>query len=205
MKTLVWVGSNIGKDVSDAVEWHDVAILFEPLPEVVAALREQFGSPRWRHKCVVVIPAACWSLAGRFPFNIYMQKNGLASSLGTVTDQAASFYGGEKGYDLQLRAKIEVNCVRLCDYMPEFVETLIVDAQGADLAILQTVEPWLRQRRICSVIVECDGPEFRHYDGLGDNSESALLDFMRSCGYDGERDNRTLRQNPDWNFWPRSE
>lgn len=166
MKTLVFVGSNIGHDVTRAVDSHDACWLFEPIPEVAQALQEQFYGEAYRDKAITVVNAACWSESGTKDFNLY-NTNGLSSSLGEITPEAVEHYSPK--YDLSLIATIKVRTVNLADYMPAWVDTLVIDAQGADLTILKTIQWWLQNGRIGSMNVECDH-EFQNYSGMPGNS-----------------------------------
>ncbi len=179
MRTLAFVGCNIGGDVTRAVSEHDVCLLFEPIPDVAEALVNQFNRPEYRNKSISVINAACWTDYKKRPFYLYNKLNGASSSLGKITQQAIDYYSPE--YDLQLIGEIEVQCVKLADFLPFYLDTLIVDAQGADLTILKSIEPWLLDRRIKNIQAEYDHHGFQHYHGL-ENSESAIESYFKEVG-----------------------
>lgn len=196
MKSLAWVGSNIGLDVDREIDDHDAIWLFEPLPEVACALCARYSAPQYAGKAIRIIQAACWTHCGREKFNIY-NTNGLSSSLGKMTRQAIDLY---ENFDLSLIETIEVQCTVLSLYLPYWLDKLMIDAQGADLTILRTVEYWLREGRIRQIVVECDGDGFQHYEGLGSNCESDLLALMANYPYRAERVDGRRRENPDWLF-----
>lgn len=196
-KSLAFVGCNIGADVDREVAAHDVCWLFEPIPEVALALLDRYSGDRYRDKSIKIVNAACYSDCQPRSFNLY-NRNGLSSSLGTVTQQAVDRFCGN---DLSLIDTITVNCTVLSEYLPIWLDTLIIDAQGADLEILRTVHHWLDAGRIGRIKVECDGDGFRHYDGLEDNSQSALLDFMSQYQYTGYRVRGRIDDHPDWEFF----
>ena len=195
-RSLAFVGCNIGADVDREVDAHEACWLFEPIPEVASALLERYSARKYMGKAITIVNAACYSDTETRPFNLY-NINGLSSSLGRVTDQASELFVSQ---DLSLIDTIDVPCVMLSQYLPLWLDTLIVDAQGADLAILQTIEPWLQHKRIGRVQVECDGDGFRHYSGLSDNSESSLLEYMSRFDYSCSRVPEKIDENPDWMF-----
>lgn len=195
-RSLAFVGCNVGQDVDRAVSEHDVCWLFEPLPDLAVELFRKYASKDYRNKSIRVINAACYIEAGKRPFNLY-NVNGLSSSLGTITDAAVAAYSK---FDLSLIDTIEVNCTVLSDYLPMWLDTLIIDAQGADLDILRTVEAWLDSGRIGTIQIECDGDEFRNYDGLGDNSQASLLAYMERFPYSATKVPNKVKHNPDWVF-----
>jgi hypothetical protein len=68
----------------------------------------------------------------------------------------------------------------MLDMLGEYViDFLLIDAQGMDFTILKTVEPWLAESRVKLIQLESDGKGFRHYNGLPDNSEEAILEWMK--------------------------
>ena len=193
-RSLAFVGCNIGADVDREVDAHDAIWLFEPIPEVAAALLERYID--YRGKAIKIVNAACWSDSEPRRFHLY-NRNGLSSSLGTVTQQAAEFFSA---HDLDLLDSLWVRCTVLSEYLPIHLTKLIIDAQGADLAILKTVEPWLESGRIETIKVECDGPGFQHYNGIGDNSQDSLLEYMGQFPYIAERVAQRRAEHPDWVF-----
>jgi hypothetical protein len=88
--------------------------------------------------------------------------------------------------DLSEQAEIEVQVINLCDFLQwagiQQIQTLVTDAQGMDLAILKTMEPYFRRRAVQRVIHETDADGFRHYDGLPDNSLSGAVAYMEQFG-----------------------
>lgn len=158
---------------------HDLFIMFEPLPEAAQWLRDHNRhASQWFH----VIEAACGVRSGRAVLNIY-NSGGASSSLGICTEQAQERYSN---HNLECQGQVEVDVVNLYDWLTEnrieHVETLMIDAQGMDLAILETIRPYLQERRIQRIVHECDGEGFRHYDGLPDNSFAGSKAFFADVG-----------------------
>jgi len=196
IRRLVFVGCNIGLDVDQLVAAHDICWLIEPIPEVATALRRRYKTTR--DKVVFVIQKACYRESAFAPFRIY-NKNGLSSSLGTVTPESRQAYATA---DLSLCDEITVECVNLNSLLPpdQFVDTLIIDAQGADLAILKTVHNRLARGLFGTVTAEADGDEFANYSGLEDNSATAMVRYMSQFPYDCRRVPGRVDWNPDFQW-----
>lgn len=179
-KTFLCVGPNRGdSQMGLLLMGHDRFYMFEPMPDAAAWLRENNkDTTGWFH----VIEAACGERAGRAAFKCY--NRGLSSSLGTCTQQARDHFAK---VDLSLEDEIEVDVINLCDWLDEHkigpIETMVIDAQGMDLAIMKTIRPYLERREIKTLIHEIDCDGFRHYDGLPDNSLSGAIAFMESIGH----------------------
>jgi FkbM family methyltransferase len=175
MKTAVIVGQNYPDSVSDdIVAMHDRVFIFEPLPEAVNAIRDRYNN----NPGVVAVQAACGSHFDRAELRVY-NTDGLSSSLGMMTKDAVDLYSQ---FDLS-EQRLEVVQVVNLGYMLDMigvptVDCMIIDAQGMDFTILQTVESMVRDGRIGYLQLEADGKGFRHYNGLPDNSESAIVKWM---------------------------
>lgn len=179
-KVFVCVGPNRGcAETARLLHGHDRFFMFEPLPDAAQWLREQNS-----HVSDIfhVVEAACGETTSRAKMRIY-NEHGASSSLGVCTDQARQMYPQA---DLTEQAEIEVQVVNLCDFLQwagvEQIETLVTDAQGMDLAILKTMQPYFERRAIRCVVHETDADGFRHYDGLPDNSLSAAEAYMNQFG-----------------------
>ena len=196
VKSLAWVGSNLGGDVTRAVMDHDVSWLFEPIKKVAEYLVNEF---RDSNKTVVVVNAAVFSDAKPRTLSMY-NRNGVSSTLGTPSQFHKDC---NQEVDWKLIGKQVVRCVRLDDYLPLRLSTLIVDTQGCDFEILRTVEPWLREGRIDFIRSECDGLQSMH-DGLPDNSARSILDFMGNFDYTCRKILLRRQSSPDYE-WRRNE
>lgn len=192
-KIFVCVGPNRGdREMAAMMHGHDLFIMFEPLPEAAAWLRE---NNRQAAQWFRVIEAACGEHAGKATLTVY-NANGVSSSLGKCTDQARDRYSA---VDLSEQSEIEVDVINLREWLEQHqiyqIETLVIDAQGMDLAILRTLEPYLRHRAIGRIVHECDGDGFRHYDGLPDNSLAGAVAFFNDIGH------YEMAQLPNRNTW----
>lgn len=179
-RVFVCVGPNRGDaEMLQLVQGHNRFFLFEPLPDAAEYLRNQNA-----HLAAIfhVVEAACGDVEGKATLTVY-NKHGVSSSLGKCTSQARQLY---QGVDLLEKDEIEVQVINLCKFMTmagvEQIETLLIDAQGMDLAILKTMRPYLEQQAIRHIIHEVDGDGFRHYDGLPDNSLAGAMAYMNEFG-----------------------
>jgi FkbM family methyltransferase len=175
MKTAVIVGQNYPDEMlAGIVAMHDRVLIFEPLPQAAEACRVAYrGNPK-----AIVFEAACGEAFSNATLNIY-NENGLSSSLGEITTQSQDVYSS---FDLRLTGRTLVRVVNLRDILAtlgiEFVDLLVIDAQGMDFAILKTLELYVQGSRIGFIQVEADGKGCKHYEGVPDNSESGILSWM---------------------------
>lgn len=194
MKTCIIVGQNFPDHTSDRlIVDHDYTWIFEPLPQAAKACRD-----RYSHAQAMVVNAACGKQNTASWLQVY-NVNGLSSSLGNITEQAKSAYSQ---FDLSCANAIRCRVVNLRDYclshMITAIETLIIDAQGMDLTILQTMQSFIESSLINHIECEADGDGFRHYHGVPDNSESAFVEFMsRYPKYDVSRKPDRVAWQPD--------
>jgi hypothetical protein len=149
-----------------------------------------------------VFQAACGDYFETKTLNVY-NRNGLSSSLGSMTADAVELYGSR--YDLSLQSTEYVRVVNLGAMLEMLIavtiDDLIIDAQGMDFTILKTVESWVRSSRIKRIQLEADGCGFRHYDGLPDNSEASILEWMSFYPqYEASRLPERLKEQPDLVF-----
>jgi FkbM family methyltransferase len=188
-KVFVCVGPNTGDtEMIKIAEGHDRFWFFEPLPEAAAWLREaNKGSEHYIH----IIEAACGEVEGESVLTVY-NKRGESSSLGKCSRQAEAVFAG---VDWTEHRQIDVKVVNLCKFMEhvkcERIETLMIDAQGMDLAILKTMRPYLEARLVNRIIHEIDADGFNHYVGVPDNSFSSACAFMNEVG------GYTLKEMPE--------
>jgi len=175
VKTAVLVGQNFPDEVSDEIiALHGRTFIFEPLPEAAEACRERYADDPG----VTVIQAACGEHFYQAQLRVY-NTNGVSSSLGTITENAVKLYCN---YDLQEQRKETVQVVNL-GYILDMlgvnsISCMIIDAQGMDFTILQTIQSLVANSRIGYLQLEADSAGFVHYDGLPDNSEESIVNWM---------------------------
>lgn len=199
MRTCVIVGQNYpDKALTRLVNEYPRVIIFEPLPEAANACRSAWRSVPG----VIVFEAACGEQFCNASFNLYNMR-GLSSSLGEMTADAVQLYG--ESYDLSLKGTISVQVLHLGFMLQmlgvDVIDFLLIDAQGMDFTILKTVEPWLSESRVKLIQLEAEGKGFRHYNGLPDNSDSAVMQWMESFPqYAASRIDGRLAEQPDLVF-----
>lgn len=199
MKTCVIVGQNYPDTALEKlVNEYPRVIIFEPLPEAAKACRDACDAVPG----VIVLEAACGEQFCNATFNVYNMR-GLSSSLGEMTSDAVTLYGDQ--YDLSLKRRIEVQVLHL-GFMLQMlgvttIDFLLIDAQGMDFAVLKTVEPWIAESRVRLIQLEAEGNGFRHYNGLPDNSDNAVEEWMSQFPqYEASRISGRLAEQPDLVF-----
>jgi FkbM family methyltransferase len=177
-RTLVFVGTNDTFDVIGLTRQFECAYLFEPIADVAQRLRYKLR----RHPNATVIAAACGTEEGVQDFNI-INEQGLSSSFGIPTVQAKQHYAMA---DLSVADTVQVPVIHLGKALRRFsittIDHLRIDAQGMDLEILKTVEPWLKRHDIKTARTEADAPGFQHYEGM-ENGTEAQLGYMGQFDY----------------------
>jgi FkbM family methyltransferase len=176
MKTCVIIGQNRpDKTLERLVNTYGRIVIFEPLPEAAAECREACQNIPG----VTVFQAACGEAFYNAAFHVY-NESGLSSSLGSMSADAIAVYGGS--YDLSLKDTIDVQVVHVGFLLQMIgvhtIDFLLIDAQGMDFEILKTVEPWISESRVRLIQIEAEGKGFRHYNGLPDNSEESIVEWM---------------------------
>lgn len=179
--TLVFVGTNDTFDVVGLARLFQRVYLYEPIKHLADSLRYKLR----RHPGATVIAKACGSVEGEQDFHV-INEQGLSSSFGVPTEQAKVHYATN---DLTISETIRVPVVHLGNELECFgvvlIDHLRIDAQGMDLEILKTVEPWLRRHDITTARTEADAPGFQHYEGM-ENSTAAQLEYMSQWDYIGQ-------------------
>lgn len=199
MKTCVIVGQNYpDAGLQRLVNEYPRVIIFEPIPDAAKACREVFR----RMPGVLVFEAACADKFSHSRFNLY-NTAGLSSSLGEMSEDAIRVYGDQ--YDLSLKGTLEVQVLHLGFILQllgvEVIDFLLIDAQGMDFTILKTVEPWMTDSRLKLIQIEAEGVGFRHYDGLPDNSEESIVEWMRQFPqYEMSKLEGKMAEQPDLIF-----
>lgn len=199
MRNCVIVGQNYPDEALEKLaEVYDRIVIFEPLPEAANACRYAYKDSN----AVIVFQAACGASFGTATLHRY-NVQGLSSSLGTITSEAVAVYSPH--YDLSPNGTDEVQVVHLGLILQLMgmvtIDFLLIDAQGMDFTVLKTVEPWIAEGRVGLIQLEADGNGFQHYDGLPDNSEYAIVQWMQQFSrYRPSRLDGRLKEQPDLVF-----
>lgn len=186
MSVVVIIGQNMPDELSDKlVEMHDLAVIFEPLPECVEACRERYEES-------LVIEAACGEEFGVHDFRIY-NDHGVSSSLGTASESAKQLYAN---VDWTPHATLQVQVVQPDAVLRmlgiDDIDALLIDAQGMDLAILKRMSSWLGSIKY----IQCEAGDL--YDGVPGNSEAEFLKFMSAYPeYEFHKLPNRVEFNPD--------
>jgi len=161
MKTLVYVGANIGDSLWGMIDKYDQVYAFEPDLEIFSELNRRFKQFEW----VTLVNAACSDFEGEVDF--YITPNRVSSSL----SDASHIEKSQQGFSQVVQKIIKVKSINLCNYLKDNgvdeIDLYLSDAQGSDLNILKTIkEFYLDTKKIKSLYIETHGNGIEIYDGL---------------------------------------
>jgi len=171
--TLVYVGAFHGNGALPYIEKHDRSILVEPNPEHAVLLRDRFRG----YQSVEIVEAAVGPANGEMMLYLYGPYGGSASVLPLTREAAAA-------YNLDLDAPaVRVRAIRLDEELRrrgvDTIDTLVTDAQGMDLAVLEQLRPWL-ERGIQHIQCEVDALGFTCYQSERGNAVEGFDAFFAS-------------------------
>ena len=181
MKKLIYCGAHVGSSLSKMVAGFDMIDVFEANKDLAARLQMRFssevssGKMRIHNKAVGVEK-------GSMTFHVYGHDGG-SGSVGEMNPEAVKVIGHcwPKGH-LDLHGEYNVEVVNLCDFCFEagidFIDVLVLDVQGMDVSVLETMEPYLVTGSISKIQLEVDSDTTSHYLGTPDNSISRVQKFM---------------------------
>ena len=160
MKTLVYVGANVGVSLWSLFDKFDKVYVFEPDPEMFSDLKRKYNQFEW----VTLVNAACSDKNGQAKF--YVTGNRVASGLGESSKEFQEVYG-ENASTLK---EITVDTINLGEYLEsegvDFIDLYYSDCQGSDLTVLKTMKKFIDEKKIGETFMEthADGSEI--YVGL---------------------------------------
>lgn len=188
-KIAVYIGANRGYGLSSLINNFDEIHVFEPDSEIFEELKQNCINLN-NYNCVIVLNnCACYLENGNR--TLYITENRVSTSLSEVDTSTFDSIGYHSGGKPSIKT-IEVETVNLYDYLKENnidqIEYLLTDTQGADLTILKTIEPYIKDRKIKKLFCETHGNGKSLYveldnqfDGfkklLSDNYEIAYYSF----------------------------
>jgi len=167
MKTLVYVGANVGSSLWSIFDKFDSVYVFEPDPEMFSTLKKRYKQFEW----VTLVNAACSDSDGEKDF--YITPNRVSSSLSDVDVET---YGGTGSFK-----KIRVNTINLSDFLKkekvDFIDFYYSDCQGSDYTVLSTMKSFIDDKKIHQLFVETHGDGIFLYKGL-DNQFSNFKELL---------------------------
>lgn len=173
-QVLVYVGMHKGREFDVVFKDYDACYGFEANPELYAFLVEKYQA----HPHVHLFNRAATTRAGPVTFNI-SSNAGASSSLGSFDeswDPASS--GG-----IHMERQVTVEGVNLGEFLQAKgvtrIDDYVSDIQGMDLSVLQTLKPWIDERRIGTITVEVTREDKRNiYKDLPSNAESGFIALL---------------------------
>jgi FkbM family methyltransferase len=159
MKTLVYIGANVGNSLWGIFDQFDRVYAFEPNPEIFKQLRRTYKQFEW----VTLVNSACGNEKTKTKF--YVTPNLVSSSLSIVSTLTHDEDHPQRDYK-----EIEVDVINLYDYLLEngidHIDCYISDAQGSDLNILKTLKKFIDDKKIEYMYIETHGNGLYLYDDL---------------------------------------
>jgi FkbM family methyltransferase len=195
MKTLVYCGAHAGNSLMNIAHSFDRVFAFEPNPTLAEQVRQRLLS----HRNAELVEAAVASLEGEATLRLYGHDGG-SSSLAVMNPEMRKTLDPHwaPGH-LDEHGQVKVRTVYLPDFLRErgveYIDSLVLDVQGYDLAVLRTMHEWLREARIGILQVEIDHDDVSHYKGAPPNGYTEMMRFMKDMPY-------RKTQGPDalWSF-----
>ena len=163
MKTLVYVGANVGVSLWSLFDKFDQVYVFEPDPEMFSDLKRKYNQFEW----VTLVNAACSDKVGKAKF--YVTGNRVASGLGESSQAFQEVYGS----NASTLKEITVDTINLGEYLEsegvDFIDLYYSDCQGSDLTVLKTMKKFIDEKKIGETFMEthADGSEI--YVGLNNH------------------------------------
>jgi len=134
---------------------------------------------------VEVMTAAAWTHDGEIEFTLSGGSDLGTSSISKGNSLDFPYRSHENLHNGKV---VKVRSVNYPAYLQskgiEQIDTLITDAQGADLTILKTFEAYLRSQKIGSITLELeDARKGKIYPDLPDNTVQSAAEYLKQFGY----------------------
>jgi FkbM family methyltransferase len=172
--TLIYLGLYKGSSFEKLIQQYDRCFAFEANPTLAASAKERYG----RMKHVTVVHAAVSTDDGEAVFNL-TSNDGQSSSLGRPSPEWKHVKSG----DVKVAESVTVPSINLYNFCRsrgiDYIDKYVSDIQGMDLAVLQTMLPYVQHGAIGVISCEVAKDEKRNvYDDLPDNSESGFAKLL---------------------------
>lgn len=145
MHAIFDVGANNGSWGLSAAQQlpHIKVFAFEPTPELCEKIKERVKDLNLTN--YELIPVAVSDIAGRLKFNVAGQEDWGCSSLLTFNEGLEKTWPGRE--DFKVTQSIEVDCIRLDDFVREHgitsIEFFHCDTQGTDIKVLDSLGDYI--------------------------------------------------------------
>lgn len=168
MKTLVYVGANVGNSLWGIFDKFDKVYAFEPDQEIFKELNKRFRQFEW----VTLVNAACSFEDGES--YLYVHPNRVSSGLSEIDIEK---YGGEPSGD-----PVKINTINLLNFLKkeevDYIDLYYSDCQGSDLNVLTTIKEYVDNKKIGEMFIETHGNKIFLYKGL-DNQFSSFKKLLK--------------------------
>jgi len=153
----VYVGGCVGSTAISFAEKFDEIHIFEPNPYAFAQLEENLKAYKAK---IILQNLACDVSEGLRDF--YVTSNLVSSSLGVP---AKSIQSG-----IEVDRVIKVRTINLLEYLKHsninYIDLLVTDTQGSDLAILRTINEMLEKHSVFQIMTETHSDHTELYQGM---------------------------------------
>lgn len=162
MKTLVYVGANIGNSLWGIFDKFDKVYTFEPDPKIFDQLERRFRQFEW----VTLVNAACSFEDGESYLHVH--PNRVSSSLSEIdVDQ----YGGDP-----TEGTVKIKTINLFNFLKkeniDYIDFYYSDCQGSDFNVLSTLKKFVNDKKIGEMFIETHGDGIFLYKGLDNQFHS---------------------------------
>lgn len=176
----IYIGAHYGGGLNSLISKCNKIIAFEPIPELYEILKRNYESSN----IVEVINAAVYNYDGITTFNVLDRD--FSSSLGRIVpyEEAVLINPETPWREIStVNRTIQTSVINLARLLKErnidIIDYYISDAQGSDLAILQTLKPWVENQNIGEIFVETlDDEHPIIYSGLVNNYLSSFKQLL---------------------------
>lgn len=169
-KVLVYCGLYRCVSFDRLLRRFDVAYGFEADPDLAEEARQRYKGAENVH----ITHAALTKNPGPVSFHIHSFDG--ASSIGRLSEN----YRSATENQTFAQREVTVPGINLCDFLRErkveLVDLYVSDIQGMDFAVLNTLQPYLQEKRIKKLTCETerDSHDFESYEGLPSNRKSSF-------------------------------
>jgi len=171
-QVLVYLGLNEGVGFSTLFRNYKMCYAFEADPNLCLKLKKRFK----KYKGVQIINAAVAKDDGEIQFNI-SNNNGLSSSIGIFKEDWNAIA------KIEMIKTITIPSINLYNFLQKrnvnYIDDYVSDIQGYDLAVLKTLEPMIKGKKINTITAEVTKDKHKNiYENLPDNNLSGFSKLL---------------------------
>jgi FkbM family methyltransferase len=193
MKVLVYLGLDKGRCLNEYIPLYDKIIGIEARPWNARMLQERYA--QFDH--VEIIEGAVYDTTEEY-MNFYVMGNptipshtGQSSSLGKIRDDSQyntcqpDSQTTNPDNKMTVKEVIRVKTLNLMNILKErnieHIHTYVSDIEGADLTVLKTIEPFIKNKKIDYLQMETEEDWIGEqvHDDLNTNKQAAIISYLK--------------------------